>query len=173
MAHETNVPAGPPAEASLASGYELRDTNVRAIVTFLVFLTVFIVVVQVILWGLLRALSSDKPEDTGPLTNPETIHVQRQALNAREDEQLKAVQAAIDKIAETGLAPVPARTAVEVNGHAGKPAGDGQSKEPPKNSEPSKAERPDEESARPKEKNRGQDGTKDSAGGQPGQGSNR
>src|SRR5262245_61779352 len=136
MAHETNLPAGRPAEASTLTGYEVRDTNVRAIIAFLIGLTVFLVVVQVVLWGVLRALSSDKPEDTGPLTNPETIHVQRQALNARDDEQLKAVQIAIDRIAETGLAPVPARTAVEVNSHAGKPAGEGPAQG--KDSDPSK-----------------------------------
>ena len=108
-------------------GYEVRDTNVKAIVTFLVGLTIFVIIVQVVLWGLLKAISSDKLDAPAPLTAFDIIAEQRQSLRTEEDAKLgeKArmpIEAAIERLAREGIAPIsPGKTSTDVNSHSGKP----------------------------------------------------
>src|SRR5258708_18907909 len=108
MPTESQFPAGHPSTTTGAGGgggpgYEVRDTNIRAVVAFLVALTLFVIVSQLFLWGLLRALSGDKPESATPLTTPDMIHEQRRVLNAKEDAALATIDRAIEQIAERGL----------------------------------------------------------------------
>ena len=138
------VESNPPADPGVNPGYEVRDTNVRAVVTFLIGLTLFILVVQVALWGLLRGLSaSSAPADAAEVaaaeaqvTAPEMLGNQLMALRNREADELGlnkgaeaapgrlTIEQAIDSIAERGLpATAPGRTQVDVNSHSGKPAG--------------------------------------------------
>lgn len=146
-----NVEANPPAGAEAGPGYEVRDTNVRAVVTFLIGLTLFILVVQVSLWGMLRALSSgeeappastpaavptgEAAEAMPPITPRDMLADQLRALRRREDTELGLVpdtppasgrltiEQAIDAVAERGLPAVgTGRTAAEMNSHSGKPA---------------------------------------------------
>ncbi|MFO0953859.1 MAG: hypothetical protein U0835_22425 [Isosphaeraceae bacterium] len=122
MSHESHASATPPPDTGL--GYEIRDTNVRAVVTFLVGLSLFVVVSQVFLWGLLKALSADKPAREALLTTPDMIQVQRQELNRKEDAALANIERAIDRIADQGLPAPPAgpgKTEAEVNSHSGTP----------------------------------------------------
>jgi hypothetical protein len=125
MPTESQFPAGHPSTTTGAGGgggpgYEVRDTNIRAVVAFLVALTLFVIISQVFLWGLLRALSGDKPESATPLTTPDMIHEQRRVLNAKEDAALATIDRAIEQIAERGLPVTGAgRTEAEVNSHAG------------------------------------------------------
>ena len=121
--------------AGRGPGYEVRDTNVRAIVVFLIGLTVLIIVVQVGLWGLLKSIKGEQTGPKLPLTSPEMITDQRKQLNTRENETLEGygwvdkkkgavripISKAIDLLAEQGL-PAPARpprTEVDVNSHSG------------------------------------------------------
>jgi hypothetical protein len=123
MPTESQFPAGHPATTTGAaggSGYEVRDANVRAVVTFLVGLTLFVIISLVFLWGLLRALAGDRPESPTPLSAPDLIHEQRRVLNAKEDAALATIDRAIEQIAERGLPVTGAgRTEAEINSHAG------------------------------------------------------
>jgi hypothetical protein len=136
MSDESHLPAGQPATGvtDRGPGYEVRDTRVSAIVTFLVGLFLFIIVAQVFLWGLLRSISSDKPEP-GAIAAPELILTEQlRQLRKGEDAALGldtehkpgpgklSINDAIDLLAERGIAPVAPRTAAEVNSHSGMPA---------------------------------------------------
>jgi hypothetical protein len=118
-------------------GYEVRDTNVRALVLFAIGLSVMVVVSQAGLWGLLKAISGDEPEPPSPFKAPEVVHEQRVQLQAREHAALQGgygwtdkaagtvkipIEDAMKLIADRGL-PVTStkpRTEVDVNSHAGK-----------------------------------------------------
>jgi hypothetical protein len=131
MTHENSGDA----RAGHGPGYEVRDTNVRAIVIFLIGLTVMIVVVQIGLWGMLKSIKGEQTGPMLPLTSPEMITDQRKQLNTRENETLEGygwvdkkkgavripIGKAIDLLAEQGLpAPGhPPRTEVDVNSHSG------------------------------------------------------
>jgi hypothetical protein len=123
MTHESNQPAPGP-----GPGYEVRDTNVRAVVTFLVGLTLLVIVVQVALWGLLRGMSGSFATPRTELAAPATIPAQLEALHKSEDETLAGkggvpVDEAMRRIAEKGL-PLSAAglTEADVSSHAGIPA---------------------------------------------------
>lgn len=133
MPNESHLPAGQPAHGAsgVGPGYEVRDTNVRGVVIFLVGLTAFVIVVQVVLWGVLRALEATAPEPplTGPV--PAAIHEQVEALRKGEDAALAGsapsarmpIEAAFKEIEEKGI-PLSATglTEADVNAHAGVPA---------------------------------------------------
>lgn len=124
MPNESQYPAGQPASASGVGpgpGYEVRDTNVRAVVTFLVGLTLFLIVAQVFLWGLLRAMSADYKTDAPAVqAAPDMIREQRRNLTALEDASQPSIGRAIDRIAEAGLPVTGAgKTEAEVNSHSG------------------------------------------------------
>lgn len=155
MPNESHPHAGHPAEPDPAPGvgpgYEVRDTNVRAILIFVVGMVVLIVLSEIGLWGMLKGIMGD---DTAPTAKneaasqsaasqsmeaPSVLTEQLRALRASEDEALGApaswvktkdgkalripITDAIDRLAERGLPPAtgPARTEVEVNSHSGTP----------------------------------------------------
>ena len=130
--------AAPSPAAGRGPGYELRDTDVRAVAIFGVCLAVFCLVVMIGLWVELKALSGDQPEPPSPFKPPDVVIDQRIQLQARERTALDggygwstetkgAVRIPIDEaiklVAERGipvLSKTP-RTEVDINGHAGKP----------------------------------------------------
>jgi hypothetical protein len=169
--NQPEFPAGQPAEATVhrGPGYEPRDASIRAVTTFLVGLVVFLFVAQVFLWGMLKALSADKPETTGQLTTPQMLVDQLRDLRRGEDAALgldeakkpgpgrMSIRDAIDLIAERGIASVPPRTEAEVNSHSGKPV-----------------EKKDQEKDKDKAKDKDQSkDAKDRSQGKPGQGGDR
>jgi hypothetical protein len=125
MTHESNPPP-----TGRGPGYEVRDTNVQAVVIFLVGLSLLLLVSQVFLWGLLRGMSSAVPEPKAELTTPPMIPGLLDALHEKEDAVLagKAGQSipiddAIRQLVEKGIPPTAAGlTEADVNSHAGIPA---------------------------------------------------
>jgi hypothetical protein len=121
-------------------GYEVRDTNVTAIITFIVGLFLVLTFAEVGLWGLLKMITGGKPEPATPLSAHEVVIRQRERLGQEEDATLSGygwadpakkagavripIARAIDLLAERGVPPVAgrARTEVEVNSHSGEPA---------------------------------------------------
>jgi hypothetical protein len=150
MSHESQAPFEEPAAGP---GYEVRDTNVRTVITFMVVLLVIIAILQMGLWGLLRGLRNDKiPAFTRPDETP--IAVVDQPAQPKEfgiDEQLRMLRShesevlagktpagksssrtvlpidqAIDLLADRGIPPIPGppKTEAEViGGSAGKKPG--------------------------------------------------
>ncbi|MGE3821437.1 MAG: hypothetical protein AB7I30_18665 [Isosphaeraceae bacterium] len=132
------LPSGP---TTGDPGYEVRDTNVRAVIIFLIGLILFLVVVQFALWAMLRGLaasSSTIPRPTTepikPRSAPEMLGEQLRALRLREDAELGigssapppsgrlTIEQAIDAIAEKGLpATAAGLTEADVVGHSGQP----------------------------------------------------
>jgi hypothetical protein len=130
-----------PGEPALGPGYEVRDTNIKAIVLFAVGLVVLLLVSQVGLWVLLKALRGDGAIDRETPSAPEVIVEQRRRLNAGESALLDApparirekdgtvrvripIEQAVKLLSERGIPPStgPARTEIEVNSHDGSPA---------------------------------------------------
>src|SRR5262249_5456621 len=121
--HRGDMPAGQPAEVPpvgtvLGPGYEVRDTNVRSVVTFIASLFLFLLVCQVALWGLLQAIRGR--EGAGRFTAesaPDVITEQLTQLRAHGADVLKgeapagkeagkiriSVDRAIDLLAERGI----------------------------------------------------------------------
>jgi hypothetical protein len=129
MTHESNPPADTPAAGSDSGpGYELRDTNVRAVVTFLVGLTLLIIVSQVLLWGLLRGMSTSRTQPSAELTTRAMIPQLLDDLHKQEDAVLAGkngmpIDEAIRRLAEKGIPPTASGlTEADVNSHAGIPA---------------------------------------------------
>ena len=126
MPDETNLPARDvsPARYADGPGYEVRDTNVRGVVAFLVGLVLFLVVAQVLLWGMLRLLAAEeRPAGPTTLTTPPMIPEQLRVLRLREDAALGRVDAAINRLAEDGIPVMPSdRTEADMNSHSGIPA---------------------------------------------------
>lgn len=138
MPNESQHPAGDatrtaPQAADRGPGYEIRDTNVRAVLLFAVGLFLMLGVVQVSLWALLRGISG-APEPQTPREAPDVISEQRRQLQAGERETLEgmvkgkkvpgrlSIDEAIDDLAERGLpAGGRARTEVDLNSHGGIP----------------------------------------------------
>lgn len=118
----TNEPTpATPAETGPGPGYEVRDTNIRAVVTFLVGLTLFIIVVQVFLWGLLRGIAGPRAEQPPGLTTspmiPQLLHDLRQHETAVLAGKTGGVpiEEAMRQLAEKGIAPSAAdRTEADV-----------------------------------------------------------
>jgi hypothetical protein len=125
-----------------AAGYEHKDANIRAIVSFGIGLTVFVILVMIGLLGVYRRFVSDRPVPEPPQAKMQMgqqmlIHQREQLeeLRKREDEELNRyrvdktgvvrvpIERAIDLVAERG---VPAgkgpKTDIEINSHAGMPA---------------------------------------------------
>lgn len=123
--------ASPPASGR-GPGYEVRDTNVRAVVTFLVGLTLFVVVVQVFLWGLLRGIAEPDPRAAAPpqISNPAQVAELLHALREREDAALAgktgglSVDDALRRLAEQGIPPTGAgKTEADLAAERAKSAG--------------------------------------------------
>ena len=112
-------------------GYEVRDTNVRAVVMFTVGLVVFLIVSEVGLGVMIKTFVTDRPADPPKLTAFDVIAEQRQSLKIEEDVKLGEnarlpIEAAMDRITRQGVPPIsPGKTSVDVNGHAGKALKDG------------------------------------------------
>lgn len=142
MTHESNPP--PPEHGP---GYEVRDINVRAVLTFVVGLCLLILVSQVFLWGLLRGMSSAVPEPRAEMTTPPMIPGLLDALHEKEDAVLagKAGQSipiddAIRQLVEKGIPPTAAGlTEADVNSHAGIPASKADAAPTPKAKDPNQA----------------------------------
>lgn len=180
MPNESELHAGQPAEAAFAGhgpGYEVRDTNVRSIITFLVGLTLFIIVSQVALWGLFRGISGGEPEPPSPLSTPAMLTEQLRALHAREDAALGlgkeakpgpgriSIDDAIDRLIEQGIPPIePSHTEADVNSHSGTPAREIKTKD---------AAGKDKDQSTPRDQDQGQEAPQDKAHEQSGQGDDR
>jgi len=159
MSNESHLHAGQaadthPTDAARGPGYEVRDTNVWAVLKFIIALGLFIVVCQVALWGLLKSIRGDRTEAFDPKTTLAVeddrravkldLTAQRHELRAFEENVLAGKQPAgrnsgktvipidraIELLAERGVPPIPgpAKTQAEVNAHAGSPAPDAQKK---------------------------------------------
>lgn len=129
-------------------GYEVRDTNVRAIVLFGVGLAIVVLISQIVLWGLLKGISGGQPEAPSAFKSPDVVYDQRMQLQDRERYVLEGgyhwkdksagsveipIQDAMKLVAERGL-PVTStkpRTEIDVNSHAGKKAEPGEGKARP------------------------------------------
>lgn len=141
MPNESHLPPDRPAdlhppESAVGPGYEVRDTDVRVVVVFLVSLVLFMIVVQVGLWGMLKGLNSDekkgdtfvKPEvdvraaiDSAAKPAEFGILEQYRSLKTYENEVLAGktpagkssgktyipIDRAVDLLAERGIAPLP------------------------------------------------------------------
>ena len=154
MPNESHLHAGQSAETQpsapeVGPGYERRDTNVRAVLTFVVSLVLVLVVVQVGLYYFLKGISGRKRADRDAASTaarvsganasaeaPASLHEQLRALRATETAALDdpagpldmktgtvriPIQRAIDLLAERGVpeAHGPTRTEVDVNSHSG------------------------------------------------------
>jgi hypothetical protein len=156
MANESNPPSGNVEAAQtqpgeVGPGYEVRDTNVRAIVMFIAGLFALMLVVEVGLWGLLGSIKDEKSStfvrpDVRPVAVVDQaqqaeefgIVEQRKQLRHYESEVLAGkapagersaksvlpIERAIDILSERGIPPTPgpAKTEAEVNSHSGIPA---------------------------------------------------
>lgn len=118
-------------------GYELRDTNVRSVIIFMVGLTLFLIVAQVALWVTLKGLNGGNPETRAPLSMPPMADGEYLKLRSHEDEVLGVsawvdksngkvripVDRAIDLLSERGLPPTGSgKTEAQINSHSGKAA---------------------------------------------------
>ncbi len=123
-------------------GYEVRDTNIVAIVTFIVGLFLTLAFTQIGVWMFLKAISADKPTTAMELLPRAAALRQRQRLSAEEDAVLKdygwaggvadkkarpvriPIDRAIELLSERGVPPTPdrPRSEIEVNSHSGTPA---------------------------------------------------
>jgi hypothetical protein len=185
MSHESDLPAGSPAspdDHGHGPGYEVRDTNVRGVVTFFVGLTLFVILAQVFLWGLLRGLSPERPDNATDaaslgLTPREvqdlrrTIPRQLEDLHKTEDTVLagsdgRPIDQAMRTLAEKGIPPTAAGlTEADVNSHAGIPASKADAtkdkgKEQEKGKEPEKGKE-QEKGKEPQDKGKGPEDRKD------------
>jgi hypothetical protein len=149
MPSEHSQPAEPGHGAG--PGYEVRDTNVRVIVVFLACLFLFMLVVQLALWGLLGAIRDEKSAtfvrpDVKPVAvvdqpqRPEEFGIAEQLSQLRGYERrvlageepagkgsgksVLPIERAIDILVERGVPPTPgpAKTEAEVVGRSGAPA---------------------------------------------------
>ena len=155
--NESRHPAGQPADshpsaAAQGPGYEVRDTNVRAIVGFMGCLFLFVFVAQMGLWALLGSYRDGGDEPfvkpvvvappalTGTVAPPAEFGIVEQfhRLRSYEDDVLAgkgpagvssgktviSVERAVDLLTDRGIPPLPgpARTEDEVNAHSGAPA---------------------------------------------------
>lgn len=154
MPNESSLPAGEPAELHAfpeerGPGYEVRDTNVRSIVVFVIGLVSLLVVVQFGVFGFLRSLAGEKSPQAAADEKaaiaaaassseaPGVLAGQLRRLREHEKEALESkpawvdktkgsvripVSQAIDLLSERGVPPTPgpARTEVEVNSHSGR-----------------------------------------------------
>jgi hypothetical protein len=124
MTHESN----PPADPNPGPGYEVRDTNVRAVVMFLVGLTLLVIVVEVLIWGLFRGMSNTHTQPQAELTTQAMIPQLLEDLHKQEDDVLAGkngmpIDEAIRRLAEQGIPPTASGlTEADVNSHAGIPA---------------------------------------------------
>jgi hypothetical protein len=134
MTHESNPPAG-----NTGPGYEVRDTNVRGVVTFLVGLTLFVILSQVFLWGVLRGLSPSQPTPPTDAASLGLTPAQVEDLRRTIPRQLRelheaeaavlagkdglSIDEAMRRLAEKGIEPSAAGlTEADVSSHAGIPA---------------------------------------------------
>ena len=129
MTHENDPPASTPGgDPGAGPGYEVRDTNVRAVVTFLVGLALLVIVAQVLLWGLLHLMSTTRVQPTAELTTQAMIPQLLAELHKQEDAVLAGknglpIDEAMHRLAVEGI-PLTASglTEADVNSHAGIPA---------------------------------------------------
>ena len=114
-----------PSPEALGPGYEVRDTNVSAIVVFIIGLFVSMVVIQVALLWMLRAMTGETAPASAPApaTTVHVIYDQRTSLTEAEEGRKASIDKAIDALADKGIPAVagPAKTEAEINGHAGGP----------------------------------------------------
>jgi len=164
MPNESQLHAGQsadtrPSAPEVGPGYEVRDTNVRGILTFAVGLALCIVLSMTFLYFLLRGITGQKGMDrsaasiktrvTGANASaeaPANLHEQLRKLRADEDAALNAppgpsdlkkgtvripIRQAIDLLTERGVpaAHGKARTEVDVNSHSGGETGGGKDRE--------------------------------------------
>lgn len=138
MPNESHLHAGQPAgeSSSRGPGYEVRDTKIGAIITFLIGLTLLMIVVEVAMGGLLSAISSGQVQTPVTLTQFNKIMEQKTSLVGEADARLGPgaklpIDSAIDRLATAGIPPIsPGRTSVDVNSHSGKSSnGSGTSKD--------------------------------------------
>lgn len=148
-----------PSAPDVGPGYEARDTNIRAVLTFVVGLVVCLVAVHFGLYALLKGISHQRePRRDAPSTAarvsganasaeaPASLHDQLRKLRADEDATLNTparpsdlkqgivripIRQAIDLLAERGVpaAHGKARTEVDVNSHSGGGTGGGKDRE--------------------------------------------
>lgn len=140
MPNESNLPAGHPTEtappdALRGPGYEVRDTNVRAVVVFLAGMFLVLLVVVVGLRGLLNSLRGRGSNWDRSVENPDVITEQLLDLRRYEADVLAGkaragkessgravlpIETAIEVLAERGIPPVPGppKTEAEVNSHS-------------------------------------------------------
>jgi hypothetical protein len=119
-------------------GYEVRDTNVKVVVTFIVGLFVFLAFCEFAIMGLLKVLRTPGAESFTPEA-PDVIAAQLRRLRTEESNVLAGtapagknsaetihipIDRAIELLAERGIPPIPGplKTEAEVNGHSGTPA---------------------------------------------------
>src|SRR4051794_22565718 len=98
MPDETNLPDRAPAPPRYADGpgYEVRDTNVRAVVTFLMGLVMFMGGAQVVVGGVFELLrKEERPAGPTTIRTPPLIPEQLRVLRRREAAALGRVDAAI------------------------------------------------------------------------------
>lgn len=123
-----------PDERQTNPGYEIRDANVRSVVTFVVALIFLLLVCQVGLWALLKGLNGGESENRAPLQMPAMADDEYLTLRAREDAILdksawvdktagKAripIGRAIELLSERGLSPKgTGKTEARMNSHSG------------------------------------------------------
>lgn len=118
-------------------GYEVRDTNVRAVINFMIALGVLLILVQIGLWIMLKGLAGGVPEPHAALSMPPMADGEYYKLRGRETEILGKsawvdksagkvripVNRAIELLSERGLPQTGAgKTEAEMNSHSGKAA---------------------------------------------------
>ena len=127
MTHEPQSHAALPTDTGRGPGYEVRDTNVRAVALAIVGIFSVLIFSQFAMWGLLNSISGGKPEPADALSTPAVILEQKRQLTAEEDAALGisagrlSIAEAIDRIARDGLPRLPDRplSEIEVNSHSG------------------------------------------------------
>ena len=117
-------------------GYEVRDTKVRAIVFFMIGLTLFLVITQFALWALLKGLGGGVSEGHVSLSMPPMADDEYHKLRKHEEDVLESsawidktagkvripIDRAIELLSERGLPSTGSgKTGAEMNSHSGKP----------------------------------------------------
>ena len=115
-------------------GYEIRDTNVRVVIVFMVALTLFLMVCQAGLWAMLKGLSGGAADPRAALHMPAMADDEYLKLRARENAILGKsdwvdktagkvripIGRAIELLSERGLAPMgTGKTEAQMNSHSG------------------------------------------------------
>ncbi len=115
-------------------GYEVRDTNVRSVMIFIVALTLFLMVCQASLWAMLKGLGGGAAEAGPALHMPAMADDEYLKLRAREDAILVpsdsvdktsgmariSIDRAIELLSERGLSPKgTGKTEAQMNSHSG------------------------------------------------------